>query len=76
MKTNNLISGARLLSAAAMLAQASEISGPVFHNNNNMSIGHFLGGGSRHFNLSYIMHVRKNNQRNKNQKRIKGGALK
>jgi len=75
LKTNNLI-GAAVLLAASMLDDASKIDGPVFHNNNNMAIGHFLGGGGQQFNLSHIMHVRKNNQRNKNQKRIKGGALK
>lgn len=64
------------MSAAALLAQASEINGPVFHSNNNIGIGRFFGKNSRQFNLQHIMHVRKNNQRNKNQKRIRGGALK
>jgi len=61
MKLNSVI-GATALLAASMLSGTS-----VYHPQH-----HAGSKSSRMFDLASIMHARKNNQRNKNQRRLRG----
>jgi hypothetical protein len=66
-----------MASALAMLAMAGSgpaVAGAVPAFDTSRYRGHHAGGRVHEmFNLAEIMHARKNNQRGKNQKRMRGG---